>query len=58
MLKLEFKGLKIIKEWPGLDLSKAFDSVEIQWVDAVANDGETGLVAVHLTTPSSVIRLD
>jgi hypothetical protein len=39
-------------------MSKAFDGVEIQWVDAVANDGETGLVAVHLTTPSSVIRLD
>ena len=37
---------------------KAFDGVEIQWVDSVASDGETGLVAVNLATPNGVVRLD
>ncbi len=40
------------------DLSKAFDGVEIEWVDPAANDGQTGLVAVHLSTPNGVVRLD
>ena len=38
--------------------TKAFDGVEIQWVDPAVNDGETGLVAVHLATPNGVVRLD
>jgi hypothetical protein len=42
----------------GSDLSKAFDGVEIEWVNPANNDGQTGLVAVHLSTPSGVVRLD
>jgi hypothetical protein len=49
---------KTIEEWLGSDLSKAFDGVEIQWVLPEDNDGQTGLVAVHLATPNGVVRLD
>ena len=59
IVKIEISGdEKTIEEWLGSDLSKAFDGVEIQWVDPAVNDGETGLVAVHLATPNGVVRLD
>jgi hypothetical protein len=59
IVKIEISGdEKTIEEWLGSDLSKAFDGVEIQWIDTAANDGETGLVAVHLATPNGVVRLD
>jgi len=59
IVKIEISGdEKTIEEWIGSDLSQAFDSVEIQWVDPVVNNGETGLVAVHLATPNGVVRLD
>ena len=59
IVKIEISGdEKTIEEWLGSDLSKAFDGVEIQWVDSAVNDGETGLVAVHLATPNGVVRLD
>jgi hypothetical protein len=59
IVKIEISGdEKTIEEWLGSDLSKAFDGVEIEWVDLANNDGQTGLVAVHLLTPSGVVRLD
>jgi hypothetical protein len=58
-VKIEISGdEKTIEEWLGSDLSKAFDGVEIQWVLPKDNDGQTGLVAVHLATPNGVVRLD
>ena len=32
--------------------------IEVVWVDPAANDGEEGIVAVYLQTPSGEIRLD
>ena len=32
--------------------------VEVIWVSAAENDGDNGIVAVHLSTPSGVVRLD
>jgi len=59
IVKIEISGdEKTIEEWLGSDLSKAFDGVEIQWVLPEANDGQTGLVAVHLATPNGLVRLD
>jgi len=59
IIKIEIAGdEKTIEEWLGSDLSRAFDGVEIQWVDPSTNDGQTGLVAVHLSTPNGVVRLD
>jgi hypothetical protein len=59
IVKIEIAGdEKTIEEWLGSDLSKAFDGVAIEWVDPATNDGQTGLVAVHLSTPNGVVRLD
>jgi hypothetical protein len=59
IVKIEISGdEKTIEEWLGSDLSRAFDGIEILWVLPEVNDGQTGLVAVHLATPNGVIRLD
>ncbi len=59
IVKFEISGdEKTIEEWLGSDLSKAFDDVEIQWLDPATLDGQTGLIAVHLATPNGVVRLD
>jgi hypothetical protein len=34
------------------------DDVEVTWLDPSDNDGDTGLIAVHVSTPNGVIRLD
>jgi len=38
--------------------SGAIADVEVEWVPAAASDGESGIVAVHVMTPSGVVRLD
>ena len=59
IIKIEISGLvNTIEDWIGSDLSKAFDGIEIEWVDPTTNDEETGLVAVHLATANGVVRLD
>jgi hypothetical protein len=59
IVKLEIAGDETtIEEWLGSDLSRAFDGVEIQWLNPSTSDGQTGLVAVHLSTPNGVVRLD
>jgi hypothetical protein len=58
--KIEIAGdEKTISEWIGSDLEKAIgNNIEVEWVDASNNDGDSGIVAVHLQTPTGVIRLD
>lgn len=59
IVKIEIAGdEKTIEECLGSDLSKAFHEVAIEWVDPSINDGQTGLVAVHLSTPNGIVRLD
>ncbi|MCX6428477.1 MAG: VOC family protein [Actinobacteria bacterium] len=60
IVKVEISGNeKTIAEWLGSDAAAAIgDGVEVIWVDPAANDGETGIVAVHLETPGGVVRLD
>jgi hypothetical protein len=48
-----------IEEWLGSKLRAAIGSdVEVEWVTVEATDGESGIVAVHVMTPSGVVRLD
>jgi hypothetical protein len=48
-----------IEEWLGSDLRAAIDSnFEVEWVEASVNDGDSGIVAVHVMTPSGVVLLD
>ena len=48
-----------ITTWLGSDMAHAIgDGVEVVWLDPSANDGDNGIVAVHLQTPGGVVRLD
>ena len=60
IVKVEIAGdEKTITDWLGSDTVKAIGAdVEVVWVSAAENDGDNGIVAVHLTTPSGVVRLD
>ena len=60
IVKVEIAGdEKIINDWLGSDTAKAIGpDVEVVWVSAADNDGDNGIVAVHLSTPSGVVRLD
>ena len=58
-MKIEIAGDEsTIATWLGSDMAHAIgDGVEVVWLDSSANDGENGIVAVHLQTPSGVVRL-
>ena len=57
--KLEIAGdAERIREWIGEDFTNAFEGIEIDWIDPGENNGETGLIAVHFSTPSGTFRLD
>ena len=58
--KIEIAGdKKSLTDWVGDDLQKVIGSdIEIVWVDPSKNDGEEGIVAVYVQTPSGEIRLD
>jgi hypothetical protein len=60
IVKVEIAGdEKTITDWLGSDTVKAIGpDVEVIWVSASENDGDNGIVAVHLSTPSGVVRLD
>ena len=60
IVKVEIAGDEsTIATWLGSDLEKAIgESVEVIWIDPSDNDGDNGIVAVHLETPNGVIRLD
>ena len=41
------------------DLATALGSeVEVMWLSPADTEGESGIVAVHLMTPSGVVRVD
>ena len=59
-VKVEIAGDEAtITNYLGSDTAKALgDNVEVVWLSPADNDGENGIVAVHLITPSGVVRLD
>ena len=60
ILEIEIAGDETtITTWLGSGMAHAIgDGVEVNWLDPSANDGDNGIVAVHLQTPSAVVRLD
>jgi hypothetical protein len=59
IVKIEIAGdVKNIEEYCGCDMSHAVGDIEVVWVDPADNDGENGIVAIHLQTPSGVVRID
>jgi hypothetical protein len=59
IVKIEIAGDKrTIEAWIGLDPKIALKGIEITWLNAKECEGQTGIVAVHVSTPNGVIRLD
>ena len=60
IVKVEIAGDEAtITNYLGSDTAKALgDNVEVVWLSPADNDGENGIVAVHLNTPRGVVRLD
>jgi len=60
IVKVEIAGDEAtITNYLGSDTAKALgDNVEVVWLSPADYDGENGIVAVHLNTPSGVVRLD
>ena len=44
--------------WFKTEILSALDKVSIDWVDPSTQDGETGIVSVHLSTPNGSVVLD
>jgi hypothetical protein len=44
--------------WFKTEILNGLDKVAIDWVDPSTQDGETGIVSVHLSTPSGSVVLD
>jgi hypothetical protein len=59
IVKIEIAGdEKSIENYCGCGMVDAVGDIEVVWVDRANNDGENGLVAVHLQTPNGVVRID
>ena len=59
IIKIEISGDKNkVKNWLGIEPDHALFGIEIIWIDPEKNDGETGIVSVHLSTQKGVVRLD
>jgi hypothetical protein len=44
--------------WFKTEILGGLNGEDVEFVDPLANDGEYGIVAVHLTTPNGVVMLD
>ncbi len=49
---------QLADSWFKSEILGALDNVSIDWVDPSANDGDNGIVAVHLSTPNGSVVLD
>jgi hypothetical protein len=59
IVRIEIAGdEKSIEEYCGCDLVNAVGDIEVVWVDPADNDGENGIVAIHLQTSGGVVRID
>ena len=44
--------------WFKTEILDGLNGTDIEFIDPSTNEGESGIVAVHLMTPSGVVRLD
>ncbi len=49
---------QLADSWFKEEILSALGGTTIEWVDPSVNDGDNGIVAVHLATPSGVVVLD
>ena len=41
-----------------VEILSGLDNVSVDWVDPSTQDGETGIVSVHLSTPNGIFSID
>jgi len=46
---------QLAESWLKVEILSGLDNVSIDWVGPSIQDGETGIVSVHLSTPNSLI---
>jgi hypothetical protein len=49
---------QLASSWFKDEILTALGDIAIEWVDPSTNDDQSGIVAVHLSTPSGVVVLD
>jgi hypothetical protein len=49
---------QLADSWFTEEILAALGDVNIEWVDPSFNDNQSGIVAVHLSTPNGVVLLD
>ena len=49
---------QLADSWFKEEILASLGDVNIEWVDLATNDDQSGIVAVHLTTPMGVVVLD
>jgi hypothetical protein len=49
---------QLADSWFKAEILAALGDITIEWVDPSTNDGQSGIVAVHLSTPNGVVVLD
>ena len=49
---------QLADSWFKTEILASLGDVVIEWVDPSTNDDQSGIVAVHLSTPSGVVVLD
>jgi hypothetical protein len=49
---------QLSESWFKIEILDGLNGTNIEFIDPSTNEGESGIVAVHLMTPSGVVRLD
>ncbi len=49
---------QLADSWFKAEILSALNGTTIEWIDSSTNDGENGIVAVHLASPAGVVVLD
>jgi hypothetical protein len=49
---------QLVDSWFKEDILESLGKVDIEWVDSKANDCQSGIVAIRLSTPAGVVILD
>ena len=57
--KIEISGSReTVTEWLGTETSNILEGIEIIWVNPKEFEDESGIVAIHFSTPQGNLRLD
>jgi hypothetical protein len=49
---------RLSESWFKTEILDGLNGTDIEFIDPLTNEGESGIVAVHLMTPIGVVRLD